>query len=107
MVVGRRVVGWRGGVESGVVDQDGVLQPDQGVARFDAEFLDQRRSGVGVDGERLPLPAGPVQREHVQAAQILPQRVRPGQGPKSGMIAACRPSAMSASIRPSRARSRS
>ena len=44
-------------------------------ARFDPQLVHKSRSGTAKGFERLRLASGPVEREHLEPAQALPQRV--------------------------------
>jgi hypothetical protein len=52
-----------------------VLQVTQLRTGFDAELGDQGPTQVGVRGQRVGLPAGPVQRKHPLFVQVLAKRV--------------------------------
>ena len=62
-------------LERGVVAEDRLLEPLQCLARFDAEVIDERPPRLGVGLERLRLPAGAVESEHLLRAEPLPQRM--------------------------------
>ncbi len=62
----------RCGDQARVGGQDALLQPPQVHSRLDAEILGQLLIGLLVGTERIGLPAAPVKREHLQAAQPLP-----------------------------------
>ena len=51
----------------------------QGLAGVDAELAGQQVAGPAVGGQRVGLPAAPVQRQHQLAVQPLPQRMVPDQ----------------------------
>jgi hypothetical protein len=67
-------------VQRPVPVQDRPLQVLQLLPGLDAELLDQQRAGAAADVERLGLAAGPVQRQHQEAVQPLPQRELVDQG---------------------------
>ena len=62
--------------ERRIVGQDRVLESLEGRARFDAQFLDQHRTGHAVDLEGLGLAARPVEGEHQLTAEPLAERMR-------------------------------
>ena len=85
---GAASVGWRGRrgcsvggggagghLERGVVSQDRLLEPLQGLAGLDPELVDQVVPSllVGVEGVRLAV--GAVEGEHLLGAQAFPERV--------------------------------
>ena len=47
--------------------------------RLDAEFVDEQRTGTRVDAQRLGLASRPVQREHLESAQVLAERMVGGE----------------------------
>ena len=51
------------------------MQPLQRLAGVDAELAGEQFADPPVGGERVGLPAAPVQRQHELAVQPLPQRV--------------------------------
>ena len=55
--------------------EDRLLQPLQRLARFDAEVVDERLPRLGVGVERLRLPVGTVEGEHLLRAQPFSERV--------------------------------
>jgi hypothetical protein len=57
------------------VREDRLLQLLQLPAWVDPELLDERPPRVLVDGQRVRLPAGAVEREHQLCPQTLMQRV--------------------------------
>ena len=57
--------------------QDRLLEPLQRLARIEAELVDERRARVLVGGERVGLPARPVERQDQQLPQALAQRMLP------------------------------
>ena len=57
-----------------VAAEDAHVQVLEPFARLDAELLGEEVPRVPVGGEGLRLPAAPVQRQHQQVAQPLPQR---------------------------------
>ena len=59
-----------------VLVEDRPVELLQGRARVDPELFDEPFAGVGVDGERLRLPAGAVERQHQLAVESLTERVR-------------------------------
>jgi hypothetical protein len=48
-----------------------LAQPRPGL---DAQLADQYGPGLPVGGQRVSLPPGPVQRQHQQLVQPLPER---------------------------------
>ncbi len=74
----------RGQVEGGVGAEDALVQVLQGGARVDAQLGRQGGACPVVGLQRLGLSAGPVQRQHEQSAQPLPQGVGAGQGDQFG-----------------------
>ena len=70
---GARAVGaWAVGVGAA---QDGLVRLAQRHAGLDAQFVAQHPATLPVGGQRLGLPARPVQGHHQGAAQALPGRV--------------------------------
>ena len=61
--------------EGRVVAEDRLLQPLQRLARIDAEVVDERPPRLGVCVERLGLPVGAVEGEHLLRAEPFAQRV--------------------------------
>jgi hypothetical protein len=57
------------------VAEDCLLEPLQGLARLDAEIVDQRPPRIGIGLERVRLPIGPVEGEHLQRTEPFPQRM--------------------------------
>ena len=62
-------------VEGRVVCQHRCVQSLQRLARVDAELVGQQIADPPVGGQRVGLPAAPVQRQHELAVQLLPQRM--------------------------------
>ena len=58
-----------------VLRENRLLECAQVRARLDAEILDETVAGLVVGRERVGLPAGPVERQHEQAAQALAIRL--------------------------------
>ena len=52
------------------------MQRGQFGAGREPQLLVEHVAGVPVDGQRVGLPAGPVEPEHEQAGQALPGRMR-------------------------------
>lgn len=73
-----------GCVQLRVGPEDPLLELGERGAGFDTQFLVEQPAGVGVDGERLGLPAAAVQREHEEFAQPLAERVSGGEGGQLG-----------------------
>ena len=67
--------GARRRLEGRVVAEDRLLEPLQCLARLDAEVVDERAARLGVGVERLRLPVGAVEGEHLLRAEPFPQRV--------------------------------
>ena len=65
----------RSAVSAGSCASDHPLEPPQLGTRLDPELIDDQLAPGAHRLERLGLPAGPVQRDHQLAAQLLPQRV--------------------------------
>jgi hypothetical protein len=57
------------------VAENRLLECLQRLARLDAEVVDERPSGLAVGLERVRLPVGSVERQHLLCAEALPQRV--------------------------------
>ena len=74
----------RAGLERGILGQDRPLERLQRRRRLDAEALDQRVPRRAVGLERLGLPSGAVQREHLLPAEALAQRVLGDEGLELG-----------------------
>ena len=55
--------------------EDCLLEPLQRLARLDAEVVDERLPRLGVRVERIGLPVGAVEGEHLLRAEPFPQRV--------------------------------
>jgi len=55
------------------------LQVTQFPARFDAQFSGQQDAGAGERGQRVRLPARPVQRHHQLRVETFPVRAFAGQ----------------------------
>jgi hypothetical protein len=72
---GRRRGGGRGGVEGGALPQDLALEVGQRPARLDAELVGQQPPHPPAGGERIGLPAGPVQGGGVGGPQAFAQRM--------------------------------
>ncbi|WP_239516064.1 MULTISPECIES: hypothetical protein [unclassified Streptomyces] len=62
-------------MQGGGVGRDRRLQGGQGPARIQAGLLRQPPPGRGVRGQGLAAPPRPVERQHVQLHQPLPQGV--------------------------------
>ncbi len=58
-----------------VLGEDRLLEPLEPDARLDAQLVDQGVARVPVRGQRVGLPARPVQRQHQVAVQVLAQGV--------------------------------
>ena len=58
----------RGGGERGILPEDGLLELSQLGGRVDAELLDENAARFLVGGERIRLPARPIERKHQLAA---------------------------------------
>jgi hypothetical protein len=58
--------------------EDRLVQPEQAGVGVDTQLVGQLGAQLGVGGQRVGLAAAPVQREHPQAAQPLPEGVLPG-----------------------------
>ena len=56
--------------------QDGLFHGPQLGAGFDPQLLSQHPARRGVGAQRLGLASGPVQRQHLELPETLPQRVR-------------------------------
>ena len=67
-----------------VVAQDAQLQVAQRRSRIESELVAQHRSRPLDRGQRVRLPAGPVQGEGEQPGPALPGRVAPELGPEVG-----------------------
>ena len=76
-VAGTGLGRWRS--ERRVLIQDRAVELLQRRAGVDPELLEEPLAGVGVDGERLGLPARAVEREHQLAVEALAERVCPRQ----------------------------
>ncbi len=63
-----------------VLAQDRLLELLQRRARVDPELVHERPARVLVGVERLGLPPGAVERQHLLPAQALSQRVLPHEG---------------------------
>src|SRR5262249_34031167 len=61
--------------DPGVVPENPALQILQLGARLDGELVDEVRTTVGKDPERVGLPAGTVEREHQLRVEPLAERV--------------------------------
>ena len=83
------------------------MEAPQRLPGIDAELIGEQVADPPVGGQRVSLPAAPVQRQYQLAVQPLPQRVAAASCSSSAVSASCRPSARSASIRVSTAVSRS
>ncbi len=59
--------------------KDRLLELAQRLARLEAELVDERRARIVVGGERVGLPARPIQSEDQQLAQALAQRMLPNE----------------------------
>ena len=55
------------------------MQPPQRLPGVDAELAGEQVADMAVGGQRVGLPAAPVQRQHELAVQPLPQRMVGGQ----------------------------
>ena len=66
-------------VECGVVCQHGCVQALQRLSGIDAELTGQQVADPPVGGQRVGLPAAPVERQDELAVQPLPQGVLGGQ----------------------------
>ena len=55
--------------------EDRLLESLQGLARLDAELVDERLTRLPIGVERVGLPAGAVEGEHLLGAQTLPERM--------------------------------
>ena len=55
--------------------EDGPLEARQRRAGLEPELRDERLAGVAIDGERLGLPAAPVEGQHELAARALAERL--------------------------------
>jgi hypothetical protein len=73
--VGKPIVGMGRPGQGRVLRQDPPLQILELGTGIDPELLGQRHSGISIDLERSRLPAGPVEGDHEQTAQALPQGV--------------------------------
>ena len=62
-------------LERGVVSQDRLLEPLQGLAGLDSELVDQVVPGLPVGVECVRLAVGAVEGEHLLGAQAFPQRM--------------------------------
>ena len=56
------------GGERGILPEDGLLELSQLGGRVDAELLDENAARFLVGGERIRLPARPIERKHQLAA---------------------------------------
>jgi hypothetical protein len=63
------------GQQRAVLVQDQALQLLELPGRLEAELVGQVGAGLLVDPQRLGLPAGAVEREHVLRAEALAHRV--------------------------------
>ena len=70
--LGRRGRRW---VERRILTQHRLVQVPQLGTRLDADLVDQRSPGCAVSLERLGLAPAAVERQHLQAAQALAQRM--------------------------------
>ena len=70
----RRTCG-HGEVERRVLHEDRLLEPPQCGGGLEAELVSKRRTRAVVGGERVGLPARPIEREHEQTARALAQGV--------------------------------
>jgi hypothetical protein len=70
-----RGVGGRHELERRVLAKDRALELAELTARFDPELLDERAAGRLIGVERLRLPAGAVEDEHLLPPQPLAQRM--------------------------------
>ena len=70
----------REGGRARIVTQDLPLELMQRRARVEAEPVDERDPALLVDREGVGLPPGPVERQHQEPAQRLPQRVLAHEG---------------------------
>ena len=66
-------------VQRRVLGQHGCVQAPQRLAGVDAELTREQVADPPVGGQRVALPAAPVQRQHQLAVQPLPQRMLCGQ----------------------------
>jgi hypothetical protein len=57
------------------VAEDRLLKPLQPLARLDAEVVDERSPRLAVRLERIRLPVGAVEGEHLLPAEPFTQRV--------------------------------
>ena len=71
-------------VESRLLAEDRGVQLLQLRPRLDAELCEQDAARLLVDGECVRLPARPVEREHLERARPLAQRVRGGKSLQLG-----------------------
>jgi hypothetical protein len=71
-------------VERSVGGEDLLVQAPKRSAWLDAEFLGQHCAGGAELGQRIGLPAGPVQRQHDLAAESLAQRMLADQAGQLG-----------------------
>ena len=55
--------------------EDRLLEPLQRLARLDAEIVDERPPRLGVGLERVRLPVGAIEGQHLLRAEPLPQRM--------------------------------
>jgi hypothetical protein len=62
-----------------VVGEDGCVQPPQRLPGVDAELAGEQIADMAVGGQRVALPAAPVQRQHELAVHPLPHRMLAGQ----------------------------
>ncbi len=69
-------LGGRGRVERGVVREDLIVEALQLGARLDPDLVHEPGARRPVGGERIGLPAGAVEREHVLRVQVLAERLR-------------------------------
>jgi hypothetical protein len=74
-----RCGGTRRAGQGRVLAQDRGLQVAQRLARVDAEVVGEGLAQPVVRGQRVGLPAGPVQREHELPVDLLVERLLPGQ----------------------------
>jgi hypothetical protein len=85
----RRGRSWRrrepaGRAERGILVEHGLVQAPQLGTGLDPQFADELPPDVGVGLQRLRLPTGAIQREHLLPAQPLAQRMR---GRQRGQLA--------------------
>ncbi len=63
------------GLERGILPEDRALELLQLPARLDPEAADERLARIPVGGQRLGLPAGAVEREHLLPPEPLAERL--------------------------------